>query len=83
MQSHARADHLDISRAITVMGEHDLAQATAWMGAALHLLQRDLLVGVLTAEAVNAAEQNTCASGHACPLLRETRPEAAGKVQQN
>lgn len=47
MQSHAWADHLDISRAITVMGEHDLAQATAWMGAALHLLQGDLLVSAL------------------------------------
>ena len=43
MQSHAWADHLDISRAIAVMADHDLSKATALMGAALHLLQRDLL----------------------------------------
>ena len=38
------ADHLTIARCCAGIAEHDLAEAAALMGAALHLLQRDLLL---------------------------------------
>ena len=38
------ADHLTIARCCACIAEHDLAEAAARMGAALHLLQRDLEV---------------------------------------
>lgn len=43
MQSHARAGHVDIGRAVVNMADLDPSQAVAWFGAALFLLQRDLL----------------------------------------
>ena len=39
-----------VSSASSVMGEHDPALATASMGAALHLLQRDLVLLSLETE---------------------------------
>ena len=38
------ADHLMIARCCACIAEHDLAKAAARMGAALQLLQRDLLL---------------------------------------
>ena len=36
--------HLELSRCIEGIGEHDLAIATSTMAGALHLLQRDFLI---------------------------------------
>ena len=38
------ADHLTIARSCACIAEHDLAEAAARMGAALLLLQRDLVL---------------------------------------
>lgn len=50
MKSHARAQHIDIARALATMAQHDLPQAIAWLGAALHLLQRELLISDVEVE---------------------------------
>ena len=46
----AWGEHLDIARAIELIGEYDVPQGFARLGAALHLLQRDLIVISLAEE---------------------------------
>ena len=37
-------DHLDISRSLALIADHDLPEAIGRMGGAMHLLQRDLML---------------------------------------
>ena len=41
------AEHLDIARDRTLIAEHNLPEGVARIGAAMHLLQRDLVVSAL------------------------------------
>ncbi|AII48632.1 hypothetical protein KR52_05685 [Synechococcus sp. KORDI-52] len=81
------AEHLDIARALTLIAEQNLPEGVARMGAALHLLQRDLVVLSLLAEQAstvpNGATTGVSESGHACPLLAKTVPAGAGSVDQD
>ena len=43
-------EHLDIARAIELIGQYDVPQGFARLGAALHLLQRDLIFMSLAEE---------------------------------
>ena len=52
------ADHLTIARCCAGMAERDLAEAAALMGAALHLLQKDLIVESKGTELVHEAVHN-------------------------
>ena len=64
------ADHLDIARACEAIGEHDLSEGIASMGASLALLAHELWFEALAAS--ETGEESATApqeSGHACPLL--------------
>ena len=52
------ADHLTIARCCAYMAEHYLAEAAAFMGAGLHLLQRDLILESVRLELVQEAVQS-------------------------
>ena len=54
--------HLELSRCIEGIGEHDLAMATRTMAGALHCLQRDLLVESVRVELVQT--EKACAFLH-------------------
>ena len=54
--------HLELSRCIEGIGEHDLAIANSTMAGALHILQRDLLVESVRVELVQ--NKKACAFLH-------------------
>ena len=56
------ADHLAIARSCACIAEHDLAEAAARMGAALHLLQRDLVLECVRVDLVQEVVQSACHS---------------------
>ena len=56
------ADHLTIASSCACIAEHDLAEAAARMGAALLLLQRDLVLECLRVDLVQEVVQSASQS---------------------
>ena len=78
------ADHLDIARACEAIGEHDLGEGIASMGASLALLAHELWFEDLAAsEMWQESESGRHESGHACPLFTDLVPAQASKGQQD
>ena len=78
------ADHLDIARACEAIGEHDLGEGIAAMGASLGLLAHELWFEDLAAsEMRHKSETARQESEHACPLFTHFIPAQASKGSQD
>ena len=65
-------DHLDISRSLALIADHDLPEAIGRMGAAMHLLQRDL-----TLNCTEIARIESAISSDQAPQLDAPRATSA------